>query len=66
MDVVVESLHTCSHCQARYAWRKSTSDALKMTFCTSLCERSALGFTIETLLAGIRVLKPEWRMLLQA
>ncbi|MFN0094127.1 MAG: hypothetical protein ACKVVT_05035 [Dehalococcoidia bacterium] len=62
-----EALRICGHCAQRYSWRRSTSRALKMTFCTALCERGALGFTLETLLLSpIRVLKPEWRTLLQA
>jgi hypothetical protein len=35
-----------------------------MTFCSILCEKGALGFTLETVLSGVRVLRREWRPLL--
>ena len=41
---------TCARCGLRYDWRNSASRTLKMTYCGSLCERDALGFTIEALL----------------
>lgn len=43
------NIHICERCDVRYDWRKSPS-TLKMTFCGSLCEQGALGFTIEALL----------------
>jgi hypothetical protein len=41
---------TCAHCGLRYDWRRSPSSSLKMTYCGSLCEKAALGFTIEAVL----------------
>lgn len=41
---------TCARCGLRYDWRRSPSSSLKMTYCSSLCERGDLGFTIEALL----------------
>ncbi len=43
-------MRTCERCGLRYDWRKSPSELLKMTFCGSLCERAALGYTLEALL----------------
>lgn len=43
-------IRTCERCGLRYDWRRSPSSSLKMTYCSSLCERGALGFTIEALL----------------
>lgn len=43
-------IHVCARCGIRYDWRRSPSSSLKMTYCGSLCEKAALGFTIETLL----------------
>lgn len=54
-------IRTCSRCGLQYDWRRSPSSSLKMTFCGSLCERAALGFTIEALLryeAPLRVDRP--------
>lgn len=45
----VSTMHTCAKCGMRYSWPRSSS-ALKMTYCTSLCEFLALGFTIDELL----------------
>lgn len=47
-------IRNCQHCGLRYDWRRSPSSSLKMTYCGSLCERAALGFTIEALLRGGR------------
>lgn len=35
-----------------------------MTFCTALCELGGLGFTLDTLLSGVRVLRREWAPLM--
>jgi hypothetical protein len=56
----------CEHCNLTYDWRRSTSSSLKMTYCGVLCERGALGFTIETLLQPVKVVQKEWRELLAA
>ncbi|MGE5595359.1 MAG: hypothetical protein ACM3S1_04915 [Hyphomicrobiales bacterium] len=45
-----DNIKVCAHCGLRYDWRRSPSSSLKMTYCGSLCERAALGFTIEALL----------------
>jgi hypothetical protein len=62
----VDHMRTCQRCGQRYDWRRSPSGSLKMTYCGTLCERGALGFTIETLLGGVRILRREWRPLLTA
>lgn len=46
----MNNIKVCARCGLRYDWRKSPSTALKMTYCSSLCERADLGFTIEALL----------------
>jgi hypothetical protein len=46
----IDHIRTCAHCGLRYDWRRSPSGSLKMTYCSSLCERADLGFTIEALL----------------
>lgn len=61
-----ENIRTCLHCGFAYDWRRSPSSSLKMTYCGSLCEKADLGFTIETLLADVEFVKPQWRMLLAA
>ncbi len=43
-------IRECERCSIKYDWRKSPSSSLKMTYCSSLCERADLGFTIEALL----------------
>ena len=43
-------IRECERCSLKYDWRKSPSSSLKMTYCSSLCERADLGFTIEALL----------------
>lgn len=45
-----EHIKRCQRCGQRYDWRKSPSSTLKMTYCSSLCERADLGFTLEALL----------------
>jgi len=37
-----------------------------MTYCGSLCERADLGFTIETLLNDVQVVRHDWKELLAA
>lgn len=61
-----EHIRTCLHCGLAYDWRRSPSSSLKMTYCGALCEKADLGFTIETLLANVEFVKPQWRMLLAA
>ncbi|MEP7217074.1 MAG: hypothetical protein ABI782_12540 [Anaerolineaceae bacterium] len=46
----VRHIRTCERCFIKYDWRRSPSPSLKMTYCSSLCERADLGFTIEALL----------------
>ncbi len=48
--IAMSNIRTCERCGLRYDWRRSPSLSLKMTYCSSLCERGALGFTIEALL----------------
>ena len=43
-------IRDCQRCGLKYDWRKSPSSSLKMTYCGSLCEQAALGFTIDALL----------------
>ena len=45
-----EAIRVCLRCGIRYDWRRSPSSSLKMTYCGTLCEKSELGFTIESLL----------------
>jgi len=59
-------IRRCEHCQTLYDWRRSASSSLKMTYCGSLCEKAALGFTIETLLRHVASPRPDWRPLLAA
>lgn len=59
------SIRTCARCGLRYDWRRSPSSSLKMTYCGSLCERAALGFTIDGLLHTV-ILPGSWRPLLAA
>ncbi len=47
-------IKTCVRCSLRYDWRKSSSASLKMTYCSHLCERADLGFTLEALLHAER------------
>ena len=56
-----QHIRACERCNARYDWRKSTSGTLKMTFCSTLCERGALGFTLESMLNGTVVRVPRSR-----
>jgi len=46
----LSNIKRCGRCGQRYDWRKSPSSTLKMTYCSSLCERADLGFTLEALL----------------
>lgn len=45
----LNNIKVCARCSLRYDWRKSPS-GMKMTYCSSLCERADLGFTLEALL----------------
>ncbi|GMV86198.1 MAG: hypothetical protein AMXMBFR80_20530 [Dehalococcoidia bacterium] len=47
-------IKVCARCSLRYDWRKSPS-SMKMTYCSSLCEKADLGFTLEALLRYERV-----------
>ncbi|GAB4332973.1 MAG: hypothetical protein Kow0010_19090 [Dehalococcoidia bacterium] len=49
----LQPLNRCQRCHTPYDWRRSTSHSLKMTYCSALCEKGALGFTIESLLATV-------------
>lgn len=46
-------LSICERCHTAYTWTRSTS-TLKLTYCNILCERGALGFTIDALLQSQR------------
>ncbi len=46
----ISPIRKCARCGVPYDWRRSPSSSLKMTYCGSLCEKAALGFTIESLL----------------
>ena len=48
--MAIDNIRVCARCGLRYDWRKSPSTTLKMTYCSSLCERADLGYTIEALL----------------
>ena len=50
-----DNIKVCARCGLRYDWRKSPSSSLKMTYCSSLCEKADLGFTVEALLRHERV-----------
>jgi len=45
----LNNIRVCARCGLRYDWRKSPS-GMKMTYCSSLCEKADLGFTVEALL----------------
>lgn len=51
----LQPLYRCQRCKTPYDWRRSTSHSLKMTYCSALCEKGALGFTIESMLAAVEV-----------
>ena len=53
-----DNIKVCARCGLRYDWRRSPSSTLKMTYCTSLCEKADLGFTIEALLRHELMEKP--------
>lgn len=57
----VTLLRTCARCGVPYDWRKSSSWTLKMTYCTSLCERGDLGFSLETFFRGTVIERFAWR-----
>jgi len=59
-------MRTCEHCGIPYDWRRSPSSSLKMTYCGSLCERADLGFTIDTLIGEVEIVRSAWRDLLAA
>jgi hypothetical protein len=61
-----QHMRVCQRCSVPYDWRRSPSSSLKMTYCGALCEKADLGFTIETLLHDVRVIRKEWRELLAA
>lgn len=48
----------CLRCETLYKWTKSTS-SLKLTYCTSLCERGDLGFNLEALEKNVITLVPK-------
>lgn len=48
--MTIDNIRVCARCGLRYDWRKSPSTTLKMTYCSSLCEKADLGYTIEALL----------------
>ena len=48
----------CQRCHVGYDFRRSTSRWLKPTYCGTLCEQGALGFTIEALLENVVAVAP--------
>ena len=54
----INHIKVCGRCGLRYDWRKSPS-SMKMTYCSSLCEKADLGFTLEALLRYERTVAPE-------
>ena len=54
----LNNIKVCARCNQRYDWRKSPS-SMKMTYCSSLCEKADLGFTLEALLAYERAVPTE-------
>ncbi|MBI5949790.1 MAG: hypothetical protein HY875_16765 [Chloroflexi bacterium] len=58
VGINLNNIKVCARCGLRYDWRKSPSSALKMTYCSSLCERADLGFTLEGLLKVQRAERP--------
>ena len=50
VGINLNNIKVCGRCGLRYDWRKSASATLKMTYCSSLCERADLGFTLDALL----------------
>ena len=60
------NMRDCQHCGLPYDWRRSPAGFLKMTYCGSLCEKADLGFTIETLLGQVQVVRLDWKQLLAA
>ena len=59
----MDNIKVCARCGLRYDWRKSPSTTLKMTYCSSLCEKADLGYTIEALL---RVERPAPKLTLES
>jgi hypothetical protein len=47
-------LRHCARCGVPYDWRRSMSSWLKMTYCSSLCERADMGFTLDGLMSASR------------
>ena len=56
-------LSACARCGLPYDWRKSSSWTLKMTYCSVLCERGDLGFTLETFFRGTVIERLAWKAL---
>lgn len=48
-------IRRCARCDRLYDWRRSPSTFQKMTYCGSLCERAALGFTLDALFQEFEV-----------
>ena len=59
-------LTSCARCGTVYDWKKSGSWSLKMTYCSALCEKGDLGFTLEFLLRETHIERLAWRSLLVA
>ena len=47
-------MRDCARCGVKYDWSRSGSSWLKMTYCSVLCERAGLGFTLDAMLVGTR------------
>ena len=50
-------MRTCTRCGVKYDWSRSSSSWLKMTYCSVLCERAGLGFTLDSILVGTKQLE---------
>ncbi len=42
-------MRDCARCGVKYDWSRSGSSWLKMTYCSVLCERAGLGFTLDAM-----------------
>jgi hypothetical protein len=60
MTMDTSAIRFCKKCSLAYDWRRSPSVSLKMTYCSSLCERADLGFTIDSLIRTRIQRDPTW------
>lgn len=52
-NIGTDATRICKHCNKLYMWKHSTSRSLKMTYCSTFCEKLSLGFTIDGLLESL-------------